>query len=284
VSSSGGTLWFGSANCTKPALLATPSRGGNVELLVRVQLDRRGVERIERDLQLMFVDREGVLDSARKPRIPVPRGAILGGYTATWGKAPRLVFAVIAASVTRTVIIARSPKRGSAIELRIPPNAETVTLDPSTTARLLDASHTPAVLWERVRDGAIAFPVSVACAPQGDDAVNALEDVLDELAGRIPPAIATRSTGAGPNQGLDDGDESSIAAEDDAELELLTRTQHQGKLDRLAVRVELLRKRLSLGALRSDAARAHYTRVVQGLPDVPEHQRRILVAHLGGEV
>ena len=138
-----------------------------------------------------------------------------------------------------------------------------------------------------VAAGTVIEAADLATTPVAiDGAVHGLVPAgsLDELAGRIPPAIARRSTGAGPNQGLDDGDESSTAAEDDAELELLTRTQHQGKLDRLAVRVELLRKRLSLGALRSDAARAHYTRVVQGLPDVPEHQRRILVAHLGGEV
>jgi len=58
---------------------------------------------------------------------------------------------------------------------------------------------------------------------------------------------------------------------------LLTKTDHQGILDRIAVRVELLRRRLHNS---SPESRAHYQGLIGKLELAPS-LRRILVAHLG---
>lgn len=277
----GGVMWFGSANCTIPALRESVSEGGNVELLVRVELDRRGRERFERDLERMFVDRRGVLAAKPKPRIPAPRGLILGGYADGWEGTRRLVLAVASSSkVTRTTLISRSAKRSGAISVDIAPGCFEVALDVATTASLLDGNRAPAVLWEHVGEEAFAFPVSVACANTTGSAEETLTDVLDELAGRMPPSLAT-STKRGTKTEADGEDGAKASPDDDAELTLLTKTAHQGELDRIAVRVELLRKRLQRTALRSDAVRAHYTSIVEQL-SLPEHRRRVLLAHLNG--
>ena len=83
------TLWFGSANCTTPALLRPASGQGNVELLVRTALGKSGVARFEADLESMFVESKGVLTPKPQTRIPTPRGSILSGYASRWDEQPR---------------------------------------------------------------------------------------------------------------------------------------------------------------------------------------------------
>ena len=75
----------------------------------------------------------------------------------------------------------------------------------------------------------------------------------------------------------EDGEEDDRDASDrDRELELLTESEHQGALDRIAVRVELLRRRLAV----VPAARSHYVPLVERL-SIPLPLRRILIDHLG---
>ena len=64
------TLWFGSANCTTPALLRPASGQGNVELLVRIALGKSGVAKFEADLASKFDESKGVMTPKPRARDP----------------------------------------------------------------------------------------------------------------------------------------------------------------------------------------------------------------------
>jgi len=273
------TLWFGSANCTSPALLHTAKRLGNVEILAQTKLGRAGLAAFELDLRSMFDDRKGLLDPKPKTRIPVPRGHILSAYVSRWRDKPRMTLELAEASTkTRTLRIARSANLASAIIVKVPGGKRSVVLDATAIAKLLD--DWSSVLWEHVGSIAIPFPVSVPCLPIAYDPDEALEDELDELAGRLPAAFSSRNLRGRPyRQDLPEDDELE-GNERDRELELLSKTKHQGSLDRRAVRVELLRRRLEAAGRGSAEVLAHYRSIVETFAIAPS-LKRLLVDHLG---
>jgi hypothetical protein len=275
------TLWFGSANCTSPALRHAARGRGNVELLVRIALGRAGTSALEADLASMFEDRKGLILRERTSRIPAPRGWILSGSVSTWRGEPRLILDLVGPSAQpRIVRVGRSAMRASAIAVKVPRGASSVRLDARAIAKLLGGPEAPPVLWEHAGAEPVPFPVSVPCAPIVNDAEAALDDMLDDLAGRVPAAFSRRKASA-PTNGEGSSDEDDPEGDDqDRELELLTRSEHQGRLDRVAVRVELLRRRLASAPWGSAEALAHYRSLVDALELAPA-LRRILVAHIG---
>jgi hypothetical protein len=276
VSKRGGTIWFGSANCTAPALLETANGRGNVELLVRTGLGPSALAALEADLGSMFADRKGVLPPEPKARIPAPRGCILSGYVSNWGARPSLTLELVPSAKARTVRIARSAKRARAVGVSVPRHATSVVLEGPVIAKVFDGAEVPPLLWEHLQTTAVPFPVSVPCVPIADNAEEMLKDLLDDLAGRLPAAFSL-----GRRRRRRDDDEDDDEDDDqDRELELLTKTDHQGSLDRIAVRVELLRRRLDGATWRSPESYAHYRGVIDKLEIAPA-LRRILVAHLG---
>lgn len=281
VARRGGVLWFGSANCTIPALQARASHTGNVELLVRVELDARALVRLEADLDEMFVTSDGILGPTTKRRIPRARGIVLAATSSGWTTSPVLTLDLASKGrTTRRLTIARTARGPGAVTLTVPAGRSALRLDAAITSRLLGAKEAPPVLWERLAEGAVPFPVSIATAPEAGGAEATLEDLLDELAGRIPPAIEASRRRRRPGEGSEDGaGDDAPDDEDDRETELLTKTKHQGELDRIAMRVELLRRRLARASRPSAELCAHYARVLDGLP-LPSHQRRILIEHL----
>ena len=66
--SGSGTLFFGSANCTQPALMRSVSDGGNVELLVASALDQRAVAAVRADLTDLFKPARDTAAIARRCR------------------------------------------------------------------------------------------------------------------------------------------------------------------------------------------------------------------------
>jgi hypothetical protein len=274
------TLWFGSANCTTPALLGTASGLGNVELLVRIALGKSGVAKFRADLESMFEDSRGDLPPAPQKRIPTPRGSILSGYASNWDKQPTMRFDVLPSPVKRTLIIGRSQKRAVAVTLSVPAGASTAVIDRTATVKLLGEFEAPALLWEYVDRTAIPFPVSVPCVPIVDNPDQALDEILDDFAGRLPAAFSSikRRTRLGGVNGLDEEHDD----EHDRELDLLTKTKHQGSLDRIAVRVELLRRRLAAKPGNLAETRAHYRDVIDHLR-IGDSLRRILIDHIGGK-
>lgn len=95
---------------------------------------------------------------------------------------------------------------------------------------------------------------------------------------RVPAAFSSDKRRGRLNvaDALDDEDKE----EQDRELDLLTKTEHQGVLDRIAVRAELLRRRLEASPWRSAELQAHYQRAIDNL-NLASSLRRILVEYLG---
>jgi hypothetical protein len=272
VDATNATLWFGSANCTLPALCRVAG-SGNVELLVRIALDRKALARFECDLDDMFERGSGTLPPGKTPRIAAPRGVVLAGHVNTWDGSSTLEIEMLATSRSTRLRLGSTARRQGTIELTVPRNATSLVLSPQDSQRLLRDREIPPMLWEHLAGTAIPFPISVPCAPALEDPEAMLDDVLDDFAGRVPSPFRAKSRLAGDGE-EDDHDDSED--DHDRELELLTESAHQGALDRIAVRVELLRRRLAV----VPAARSHYVTLVERL-SVPSRLRRILIDHLG---
>jgi len=271
----GATLWFGSANCTTPALLRSARRHGNVELLVKIALDRKALAAIDADLEDMFEDKQGELSGAKPAQVPRPRGQVLTGYVSQWGEGATLILELAPSPAARAIRVARTAKLAPVVTVRAASGASSIELDAATTARLFGAEPSP-VLWEQVGSRGVAFPVSVPCVPITEDAEIALDDALSDLWGRIPAAHERTKRRLRDDGELDtDGDE-----ERDAELALLTRTEHQGRLDRIAVRVELLRRHLASGHGGGSDARAPYREMIARL-GLEAALQNMLLDHLG---
>jgi hypothetical protein len=270
VGSSAATLWFGSANCTLPALCRATGQG-NVELLARVALDRKSLARLDADLETMFERPTGVVTAQKPPRVAAPGGFILAGYVDDWEHAPRLTIELATPARATRLRVGLTPRHGGALEIAVLRGAVAVNVPVNQCRRLFQSREVPPLLWEHVDGTAIPFPLSVPCTPamSGDPEV-ALQDVLDDLAGRVPLPFQTRRCSSDQLSDDDDDDDES-----DRELELLTECEHEGLLDRMAVRIELLRRRISA----SGGLRSHYIGIVERLP-VVEPVRRALVEHL----
>jgi hypothetical protein len=273
VGATNATLWFGSANCTMPALCRVAGQG-NVELLVRVSLDRNALARIDADLGHMFEKASGSLPPGATPRIPAARGRILAGYVENWDGAPKLTIELTPSARAARLRIGHAARAVGTIEIPVSRDETSVVLSAEQSRRLFREGDVPVVLWEHIGRAAVPFPISVSCVPSNDDPEDVLQEALDDLAGRVPIPFRKRATRP-DDEGEDDDDD---RIERDRELELLTASEHEGMLDRTAVRVELLRRRLS----GMPAARAHYVGLLERLA-LPASLRRILGDHLGAE-
>jgi len=271
VGATNATLWFGSANCTLPALCRVAGPG-NVELLARAALDRKALARFECDLDAMFERVSGTLPPGKTPRIPAPRGIVLAGHVEMWKGPPKLEIELISPRRSTRLRLGTTARRQGTIEFVVPGGATSLVLSPKQSLNLLQDREAPPLLWEHVAGTAIPFPISVPCAPTFEDPEAMLDDVLDDFAGRVPSPFRTqsRSDDSVEDDDLDDEEDR------DRELELLTESEHEGTLDRIAVRVELLRRRLAA----VPAATSHYVTLVERL-SVPMRLRRILIDHLG---
>jgi hypothetical protein len=273
VGATNATLWFGSANCTMPALCRVAGQG-NVELLVRVSLDRNALARIDADLGHMFEKASGSLPPGATPRIPAARGRILAGYVENWDGAPKLTIELTPSARAARLRIGHAARAVGTIEIPVSRDETSVVLSAEQSRRLFREGDVPVVLWEHIGRAAVPFPISVSCVPSNDDPEDVLQEALDDLAGRVPIPFRKRATRP-DDQGEDDDDD---RIERDRELELLTASEHEGMLARTSVRVELLRRRLS----GMPAARAHYVGLLERLA-LPASLRRILGDHLGAE-
>jgi hypothetical protein len=197
---------------------------------------------------------------------------VLAGYVGKWHGLSTLVLEVMPPSAATPLRIGVAAVGGKVVEVLLPERATSVVADTATVLRLFDGRPTPSVLWERVGRRAIPFPVSVPCVPASDDPEDVLQDALDDLAGRVPVPFRHMTH---PDD--IDGAKGAPVEERDRELELLTASEHEGVLDRVAVRVELLRRRVA-EAKSNDMVR-YYSRVTQGLQVAPA-LRRVLLEHL----
>lgn len=260
----GGLLFVGSANCTAAALLRPAARGGNVELLVPLHLTPHQVTQFKNDLGVMFVSAQtlGQLPSRKyegKVRGQVLSGRIVGrtGRTLLEIEAPDACGNTVSISGDEHVFETNMKIDRGGIG-RMDDTQELAKLFPGSSGvpSRADDSWT-SVLWEKVNGFWVPFPVVVPLAANSSaDPCDSLLDVLDDLFGRWPVNRASQAAGLG-NEPLDDAPPNDDN-DDDA---LLTAAAHQGKLDRIAVALARIRKRIRAHGLTGTEASSVVERI-----------------------
>jgi hypothetical protein len=280
-SAEGGRLFFGSANCTHPALTRAVVGGGNVELLVASKLEAAEVAALRGDLADLFVPADKTFAVTAAPAPVQPAGVVLAGQISECAAGPRLR---IEAPTLRqgTVEIAAAP---ASQLVRVHVSRGVGWIDDRSQMRSLLGEVAPArggdswggVLWERVGKAFAPFPVVVPLAaddygtPDG-----ALLDLVWEELGLWP--VQADGEEAEP----DDEQIESTSEEEDQDLQALAEAKHEGQLDRLAVAVSVLRRRIAAAAAGSAyaMARLDLLRTQVAKLEIPKHVRRALVDYL----
>ena len=183
--SGGSTLFFGSANCTQPALMRSVSAGGNVELLVASALDKRAVAAVRADLTDLFKPPRDTAAIAPASAPAKPAGAILAGDIV--GTRHGIYLGLEAPSVRRGDLHISRGAKGPRVRVQVR-NGYGRVQDPAHLSSLFGADHPSresgnwaCVLWERLGTGAVPFPVSFPLLAAGGDSP---ESVFSTLCGK----------------------------------------------------------------------------------------------------
>lgn len=276
----GNVLFFGSANCTLPALARPVSQGGNVEVLVATRLSNAEVQAFNNDLEEMFSPAEATEDCQHPEQPPAATGSVLAGHLVSGGSGTvlrieaseigsRSVLIAAKRGAARPVTVALSDGNGTVEEAR-----ELDELFPGGTPNRSDGSWSR-VLWENHNDEWVPFPVVLSLLePTSSDPDAALLEILEEECGWWPRVDNGRD-------GAEVGDNASNENEQDSEdedREIWTEAEHQGELDRIGVAVALLRKRTA-GRFQSPKAAKQDTALllerIEALPLKPHLAREV---------
>lgn len=268
----GATLWMGSANCTVPALMRSSSNG-NVELLARLAVDLKELGIITADLAEYFGPTNGTIKLARTDWAKSPSGNVLCGYLNDW-KDSGMTLEVKPHPQARVIHIGQGRSERSPQRIAIPANTPQCRVPADIIGKLLREENIPTTLWEYLPERPVPFPISIPCLPTTDDPEALLQEALEELGGRIPlPFRNSRARHEEPSSLADDEELHDV----DEEMESLTTIAHEGKLDRIAVRVEWIRRRLPDDS--SPQLIEHYRKLIQGM-DLPDSLKSALSGHL----
>jgi hypothetical protein len=268
-------LFFGSANCTEPALTRPVSKRGNVEVLVAVRLSIAEARSLDNDLRKLFVElpKTKAPQPSRSP--PAQMGAVLGGWMTgnrngpvLMIEAPRLDGGVVRIGAARagkgTVHVAIHIGMG-----RVDDRRELERLFPAGPPELSSESWVT-ILWEDTGRDWIPFPVTLPLVGHvsGNPDI-ALFEILEEELGLWPVR-----TGCGQCETMEESkeDEAQHCDEEDREL---TDARHQGELDRIAIAVARLR-RVVHARFTQPKERTNYLRLLAhriGEIDLPKHVR-----------
>jgi len=240
----GAALWTGSANFTKQALLRAAAKGGNVELLVRADLDPTSEAAWVRELENPSFfssptkhDRLAALEPAPENE-SAARGIILSAEWVETGGQGKLLFHASEDARSATVLIA-----GRQYKLRFEHGRAELSNITLLTELGRNGSAWTTCVSECVGKDRVPIIVNVPLVSERLAGTGALERLiderLDELLARTPPLLVSSQK------------EGDLAEEMDAELadeELeqaqrrLDEANHQGLLDRVAVKVAMLRR------------------------------------------
>lgn len=278
-------LFIGSPNCTHPALTMTAAKGGNVEVLVGTRLGASETSAFRSDLDDLFAPAVGRFVASAPPRPTTAQGRILSGCLLKGRAGMRLELQAPGVRAADVRVAGRVGARELTVRVR---HAAGVITDDGALRLLFADQRLPerasaswgSVLWEHLAGRWLPFPVTVPLHGGGDSGPdNLLEDLLLEEIGAWP---------SGPNEETDDqeGDEANDVNDDalSDELAALAEARHQGRLDRLAVAVALLRRRI-LGAKAGPAyarARLELVREQVRRMDLEPGLRRIVLGYLDG--
>ncbi len=278
-------LFLGSPNCTHPALTMTAAKGGNVEILVGTRLGAPETSAFKSDLDDLFEPASGRFVASAPPRSTPAQGRILSGCLLKSRAGMRLELQAPGVHAADVRVAGRVGARELTVRVR---HSAGVVTDDGALRLLFAGQRLPeraaaswgSVLWEHVDGRWLPFPVTVPLHGGGDAGPdNLFEDLLLEEIGAWPSA---------PNGEIEEqAEHEANDVNDDAlsdELEALAAARHQGHLDRLAVAVALLRRRI----LRAKAGPA-YTRARLKLlreqverVDLNPGLRRIVLKYLDG--
>lgn len=275
-------LFFGSANCTHPALSMSAGKGGNVELLIASNIDEHQVSALRTDLADLFAQASRHFTPKPAPRLAAPKGNVLCGRLVDTQKGKRLELEAPALSTGSVSIAGRKGSHPVVVQIRrgvgsVMGRASIRRLFGEQTPGRMDASR-GTILWERIDRNWLPFAVSVPLIGAGGFEPEALlTDLLYEEMGAWPAAA---------NEGRSDEEPETVEKHEtdlmDEDLEALAEARHQGHLDRLAVCVALLRRRI----LRSSAGPAYARDRIDMLRrqlrrmEMPAHLRRVVLAYL----
>ena len=275
----GGTLFFGSANCTLPALNRTPDGGGNVEILGASRLGDAEISAFKGDLNDLFVLTQKTFGAKAPIRPETAKGIILCGRLTGGRNGVRLH--IEAPNVERgSVQVGPKPDRFTVtVKIRhgwglVSKPIEIHDLFPDVLPKRSDSAW-GSVLWERSGREGIPFPVSIPLLGVGTDSPDGfLLDLASEEMGFWP--AETTNGGAGAQV-----DDQSQDEEERDDLDALTEAQHEGELDRIAVRMSILRKRIMRSAGGPEYARSRMAllrRQIAGM-DIAPHLRDVLLEY-----
>jgi hypothetical protein len=274
-------LFFGSANCTNRALILPSARGGNVELLVASKLTDAAWRALQKDLGDLFVPAQKFRNVPPERGPLRARGAILCGHLVETRAGRVLKVEAPRLRAGRVVIAAR--RQGPPVAVTIRKGLGEIG-NPVLGRLFPKGNDAPArsgpfwgsVLWERVEHSWEPFPVFIplvgACAGDADET---LAEVLLEEIGSWPKEIRD-----GTNGKTDDARD--IDTDDDKDVSALAEAHHQGKLDRLAVAISILRRRLLKGRLPPAYVHERLALLREGVvkQDIPHHWRRVVLRYL----
>ncbi len=270
-------LYFGSANCTHPGLTRAVGSGGNVEILVGSKLRAAEVAAVRADLTELFAPARGRFAPTPPPKPAVSRGRILSGELLDGLKGPRL--RIEAPTVDKASVAIAPHPRGRSVRILIEKGIGLVTR--SSELRTLFSHGTPTregeswglVLWEKVGRQYEPFPVVLPLVANDHEAADvALFDMAFEELGRWPRSAAPETP--------DHSEDTGATETDDEDLRSLAEANHQGELDRLAVAVAVIRKRIRLARPEYARARLELLRKAIGRLMIGEHLKQTLQDYL----
>lgn len=278
----GATFFFGSANCTLPALARPAERQGNVELLVPSKLDAGDIRQFRNDLSDLFQKAQRTFAMKAAPPPSRPAGLVLAGTLTRAGTKPRLRIEV--SQPNCQVHISSDAEPGHTV-VRVVAKRGAGYVEDARQLDLLFKGSLPerggnswsTVLWERARGGFCPFPVSIPLIGEaGGTADEELQDLVWDELGVWPPKVSD-----GSNHG-DADDEQERSDEDEDDLQALAEAKHQGELDRIAVAASILRRRICSSAAGSAYAIARIESLCKQIQNLglASHLREAVLAYL----
>ena len=241
-----GHAWVGSANFTAQALSRAAANGGNVECLVRVDVPEDEMNALAHELDAVFEKPKGrpLLAPAAREDIPVARSNIIGCELSEGGGGLRLT--VHAKPGVKEVTLEHDGRRATILIRGSRGVLEGEALQRAFPNLTADG---PAVLVIQEILGRCRVPVVVNVPyvpdPDGSGPNQAgLDAFLDDLRGYLPRPPRE-------DEESDEGDSDESESQNDGDLldrdlghvqRRLDEVRHQGELDRLAVKVALVRR------------------------------------------
>jgi hypothetical protein len=244
-------LWFGSANLTVQALVRSVRTKGNVEILVKTKVPGAELRACISDLNRLFSS-NAAPDQGDKPA-PEPkaaqRGVVLSGELQDHGGALQLVIHTLP-DVRSVRLVLRGSKKTVAKIVVIKNSRGVIEGISHLLPELRDGRNGDdwtALIYEVVGKELIPVIVNVPFVAEpskdGPAAEEAMDGWIDEFLGRWPPRSRIKMIEPVPR--ISDEEEEETQSSDEEDERRLDEANHQGALDRLAVKAAILKKRIA---------------------------------------